>query len=875
MLVSSVIALLAIGAASVSAADYAPFNLLKDDRDAGRLVFLPTTPAQKNVILTDVENALTIWANYDSKILNYGPASDPFPTVKRLRETIETVTDEEFNLSLTDAFTAMRDQHTRWSNIAPYGCFYVTTGVTFAFIEGDPDIANKPTVVVTSTTKSSGLRSLFGEDFSKIQLGDELQTVDGLTFAEWFKKNQFTSGGGANVFGGQRNGLRYLNTIDGEVSRLPSADSITFQFKSQADPQNSYTAKIPYVSGHSNTCWSLGSNLYKSITGKTLPGTPPVDPPVGAEQPGSAPESNTTRLSSEGYKMRSPGNLERRAVIEPISSSDQKSTVRMNPTNVTGVSWGIYQPDSANMGVIKLENFIPQDIETKIPAIEKAIMIIRSLLVNEFKDTNSVMYDLRDNPGGSTKFADTMVQFFKFGFEPYSDSFLINNITFNLFVRGKDPKLDPFAKAWQETKPGSRYSSPVFASPMEAANTMGQVYVRPMGVFNNARCYSSCEVFSGSIQSQGAGTVFGEDGRTGGGGAAVLGLDPTLITASPDDFKKLPFSQELASGPITYANALSVGVTRTTRTGLYKGQEIEDAGIKADIVVRARWSDLQPNSTTNTQYERIAASLASIGQKSGQSKLYFICEPFSIVEPLGKFPLEVETAGIEEFTVFQADGTTVAAQQKVTTNKQKLSLPVSTAGSVLGNSQLTIVGKTEGRQVLKTIRNVKYIPADDKYIKIGTPGFTFTGTSESVGLYQSTTTAPGNGWNNLKGPWMIGNGVKYVGNIDSSLDVFFTAPVGTNINISLDVALDTELEGDFLSLSVKSSGGVEDFFLSSKGVNDTTKTFNGVSGGNMTVKGTFPFTTKSDQFSVALRFTSDAAVEATGATIRSFTVAAA
>ncbi|KAH9274541.1 hypothetical protein BASA83_003177 [Batrachochytrium salamandrivorans] len=180
---------------------------------------------KKNVILTDVENALTIWANYDSKILNYGPASDPFPTVKRLRETIETVTDEEFNLSLTDAFTAMRDQHTRWSNIAPYGCFYVTTGVTFAFIEGDPDIANKPT------------------------LGDELQTVDGLTFAEWFKKNQFTSGGGANVFGGQRNGLRYLNTIDGEVSRLPSADSITFQFKSQADPQNSYTAKIPYVSG--------------------------------------------------------------------------------------------------------------------------------------------------------------------------------------------------------------------------------------------------------------------------------------------------------------------------------------------------------------------------------------------------------------------------------------------------------------------------------------------------------------------------------------------------------------------------------------------------------------------------------------------------
>ncbi|KAH9274542.1 hypothetical protein BASA83_003178 [Batrachochytrium salamandrivorans] len=506
--------------------------------------------------------------------------------------------------------------------------------------------------------------------------------------------------------------------------------------------------------------------------------------------------------------MRSPGNLERRAVIEPISSSDQKSTVRMNPTNVTGVSWGIYQPDSANMGVIKLENFIPQDIETKIPAIEKAIMIIRSLLVNEFKDTNSVMYDLRDNPGGSTKFADTMVQFFKFGFEPYSDSFLINNITFNLFVRGKDPKLDPFAKAWQETKPGSRYSSPVFASPMEAANTMGQ-HPEP-GCWNR----------------------LGEDGRTGGGGAAVLGLDPTLITASPDDFKKLPFSQELASGPITYANALSVVSPELLETGLYKGQEIEDAGIKADIVVRARWSDLQPNSTTNTQYERIAASLASIGQKSGQSSCILFVSHFRSWNPLANSHWKLRPLVLRNSLCSRPMERLFAAQQKVTTNKQKLSLPVSTAGSVLGNSQLTIVGKTEGRQVLKTIRNVKYIPADDKYIKIGTPGFTFTGTSESVGLYQSTNYCA----------W------EWLEQLERAMDDWQWC---------------------------QSSGGVEDFFLSSKGVNDTTKTFNGVSGGNMTVKGTFPFTTKSDQFSVALRFTSDAAVEATGATIRSFTVAAA
>ncbi|KAH9264062.1 hypothetical protein BASA83_012497 [Batrachochytrium salamandrivorans] len=83
---------------------------------------------------------------------------------------------------------------------------------------------------------------------------------------------------------------------------------------------------------------------------------------------------------------------------------------------------------------------------------------------------------------------------------------------------------------------------------------------------------------------------------------------------------------------------------------------------------------------------------------------------------------------------------------------------------------------------------------------------------------------------------------------------FFTSPVGTKVNVGLDVALDTEPEFDFLYLSVKSSGDVEDFLINSKGVNDITKTFDGVSGGNMTVKGIFPFTTKSEKFSVALKF---------------------
>ncbi|KAH6582077.1 hypothetical protein BASA60_002160 [Batrachochytrium salamandrivorans] len=405
-------------------------------------------------------------------------------------------------------------------------------------------------------------------------------------------------------------------------------------------------------------------------------------------------------------------------------------------------------------------------------------MIVRSLLANELKDTNSVMYELRGNSGGSVR---------------------------------------PISALWESSMMQGA-TLPVKYSLAASRDTV---------------------------------------------------LEPSLE-------KMFPFSQELTSGSKTYANTLSVGFTQTVRTGRYKGQTIEDVGITTDTVFRPQWSDLQPTPLPTLSMIVLLNSLARTGRKNGQSRLHFVCEPFEIEIPIGGFSLDIESAGIYEFTVFQADGKTVAAKQKRSraTTKQKFSIPVSTVGSALGNNRITIVGKTAGKQVLKTIRNVRIIPTDDNYMKISTPGFTFSGISDSVGLYQSSTTAPADGWNNLKGPWVIGNGVQYASNVDSSIEVFFTAPIGTKINICIDVALDTKPDCDFLYLSVKSSGGIEDFLIRSKSL-DGTKTFNGISGRGITVKGTAPFTTKSERFSVSLKFTSDWSMEFTDVVIRSFTVSAA
>ncbi|KAH6594483.1 hypothetical protein BASA61_004004, partial [Batrachochytrium salamandrivorans] len=93
MLVFFIIALLVIGSTSVSADNYGTFNFLKNDRAAGRLVFPPTTLEQKDIILSNVESILAIWASYDSKKAKYKSAADPFPIVKDLRRDIDTITD--------------------------------------------------------------------------------------------------------------------------------------------------------------------------------------------------------------------------------------------------------------------------------------------------------------------------------------------------------------------------------------------------------------------------------------------------------------------------------------------------------------------------------------------------------------------------------------------------------------------------------------------------------------------------------------------------------------------------------------------------------------------------------------------------------------
>lgn len=143
---------------------------------------------------------------------------------------------------------------------------------------------------------------------------------------------------------------------------------------------------------------------------------------------------------------------------------------------------------------------------------EEVIKTIRLLLVNELKDTDALVFDVRSNGGGQISLADGIPQLFTPSFDPMGARALISKVNEKIFESSLFTNTEwasSYALSLEHT-----YMYPVRFTSKESANYYGMAYLKPVAVLTNANCYSACDLFAASMQDSGAAVIFGEDPTT-------------------------------------------------------------------------------------------------------------------------------------------------------------------------------------------------------------------------------------------------------------------------------------------------------------------------------------------------------------------------
>ncbi|KAI9092375.1 hypothetical protein DFS34DRAFT_290167 [Phlyctochytrium arcticum] len=402
----------------------------------------------------------------------------------------------------------------------------------------------------------------------------------------------------------------------------------------------------------------------------------------------------------------SPGPL-KRPDPNKIGFVDDYARFNYTPTNLNSIAFRTYNSNGFNLGVIQINSFSTSNFPNDF------LNLIANLLTTELKDTDGLLFDVRANGGGSIQFPESIPQFFVQDVVPGAARAVINPVTKALLVdknTNDGPKVAAeFKEAFLSAKAGSEFSGLVqFTSPQEA-NRQGQLYFGPVGVLNNAACYSSCDLFSAAMQDSGAAVIFGEDAQTGGGGANLIQY-PTLRRDAPKLFPALPFDA-----------SIGMGWRQSVRAGRSKGKLIETIGIKSDVIVRPSAVEFVGGAVQKfAQFDKIAAILKEVAQTSCGSGLQF--ETYSpVVPPFVSNPtFPFTAAGFDKIELRNAGNKTVGEASIGQSAKGNLvSSPLQNL--LPGRADFTIYGFKSGKQVMKTSRFVNIIPGPKQMLQIS-PG---------------------------------------------------------------------------------------------------------------------------------------------------------
>ncbi len=202
-----------------------------------------------------------------------------------------------------------------------------------------------------------------------------------------------------------------------------------------------------------------------------------------------------------------------------------------------------------------------------------------NLLTKEGFPQEGLILDVRGNPGGNIRAAESLLQLFTPNtIEPESFEFLNTPLNFQICKSAPD---NWNLKRWvpsigDSVLTGATYSAGFPLTLGALCNGIGQVYYGPVVLITDALSYSATDIFAAGFQDNEVGTVLGTGGNTGAGGANFWSLGDLLRAQKNDPaspFKKLPKGAEII-----------VAMRRSIRVGLRAGSPLEEFGVLPDVL---------------------------------------------------------------------------------------------------------------------------------------------------------------------------------------------------------------------------------------------------------------------------------------------------
>ena len=470
--------------AAIVLADYVDYASVKP-----QIRFPRYTPAERLQVVDQAEMLLKIYVNRESKMRHYGPSVDPLPKMVEMRRIMNNLTDHDFHVRMSSIFTNLHDRHANYYFPRPYSCYEVIWPIEMTLAESHTP--HSPLVVVKSISTVKQVLDLAPEVARHVAPGDIVRGINKKSFAQLFAElSPFTSG--ANQYGSMRSVLAYLAARHGYSAILPNETTVEYMIQKPSGALINVRANLS--AQVNKLCLKEAEHEEKRRNNR--------DGPV-------------LRIDSVPRRFFNKSQLDNFAVPPVINfrSLFRNGDIDLRHAKRDNIIiWDVLNFKGYKLGFFKFETFLVQKPMTP----RELLLKFRNILINEMKDTDALLIDVRDNGGGSIPFVESIPQFFVEYHKTHFGRALIGGINSLIYLE-EEMRGTEWYDAY--SNPDGSYSKPVKFISNDEANKFGMAYFKSVAVLTNALCYSACEIFTAGMQDSEAAFVFGEDPSTGGGGA--------------------------------------------------------------------------------------------------------------------------------------------------------------------------------------------------------------------------------------------------------------------------------------------------------------------------------------------------------------------